>query len=130
MVPWPIGILTLFYGVIAAASAATAWKVVIGASQQPLSWPLLWLALSGGIVYGLPLLRAWARTLAIAGSALLMLSSLAVAGRIIMAGHPLAGLLATLGAGVHGIVIRYLTRPHVKAWFAAPTTTQDTKPKS
>lgn len=121
MVPWPIALLTLCYGVIAAASAAAVWKAAVGASAQPLVWPLLWLALSGSVMCGLPLLRAWARTLAITASTAMMGMTLAVAGLFVMRGRPLAGLLATLGAGVHVLVIRYLRRPSVRAWFLAST---------
>jgi len=117
MVPWPIALLTMFYGAIASLSAATMWRVVSGASDRPLIWPAIWLALSAGIMFGLPLLKAWARRLAVIASVLLMLSTLGVAGRIVMAGRPLVGLVATVGAAVHIIVIRYLQRPVVRAWF-------------
>ncbi len=117
MVPWPIALLTMFYGAIASLSAATMWRVVSGASDRPLIWPSIWLALSAGVMFGLPLLKAWARRLAIVASVLLMLSTLGVAGRIVMAGRPLIGLLATVGAAIHVIVIRYLQRPAVRAWF-------------
>ena len=117
MVPWPIALLTIFYGAIASLSAATVWRAVSGASDRPLIWPAMWLALSAGIMFGLPLLKVWARRLAIVASVLLMLSTLGVAGRIVMAGRPLVGLAATVGAAVHVIVIRYLQRPAVKAYF-------------
>lgn len=117
MVPWPIALLTLFYGVLATVSAATVWKIAMGASDRPLLWPAMWLVVSAGIMCGLPLLKSWGRRCAIGASGLLMLSTLAVAGRIIMGGHPLAGLLATMGAAIHVIVIRYLQRPAIKAYF-------------
>jgi hypothetical protein len=121
MVPWPIALLTLFYGVIATISAATVWKIVTGVSGQSLIWPVAWLALSGSAMCGLPLLKPWARGLAVFGSALLALVSLAFAGLLVMAGQPLGGLLATLGAAIHVLVIRYLQRPVVKAYFRQGT---------
>ncbi|MBI2496350.1 MAG: hypothetical protein HYY90_01975 [Candidatus Omnitrophica bacterium] len=117
MVPWPIALLSLFYGVIATVSAATLWKTFSGASDRPLLWPAMWLALSSGVMCGLPLLKPWARGLAVAASALLVAITLAVAGVVVLAGRPLMALVATVGAAVHVIAIRYLTRPAVKAWF-------------
>ena len=118
MVPWPIALLTIFYGAIASLSAATVWQVVSGTGGRALIWPAMWLALSAGVMFGLPLLKAWARRLAIVASVLLMLSMLGVAVRVVMAGRPLIGLVATVGAAVHVIIIRYLQRPAVKAYFA------------
>ena len=117
MVPWPIALLTLFYGVIAAASAVTAWRVVAGAINRPLIWPAGWLVLSASIMCGLPLLRPWARGLAVMMSALMVLVTLSMAGLFVMAGHPLGAVLATVGAGVHLVIIRYLRRPNVRAYF-------------
>ena len=117
MVPWPIALLSVCYGLVAAVSATLVWKVATGAAHQPLVWPVAWLALSGGIMCGLPLLKPWARRLAIVGSVWLMVVTLSVAGLLIIHGRPLAGLLATVGAALHVIVIRYLNRPQVRVWF-------------
>ena len=117
MVPWPVALLTLFYGVLAAASAATVWKIATGMVTRPIGWPLAWLALCGAVMCGLPLLRSWARRMAILASALLAVVTVATAGLIVMAGRPLAALLATLSATVHIVTIRYLQRPAVKAYF-------------
>lgn len=117
MVPWPIALLSLFYGVIATLSAATVWKALSGAGDRPFLWPAMWLALSTGVMCGLPLLKPWARGLAVAASTLLVAITLAVAGVVVLAGRPLMALVATVGAAVHVIAIRYLTRPQVKAWF-------------
>ena len=118
MVPWPIALLTLLYGVIATASATTVWKVVNGMSQQSLMWPIAWLASSAGAMCGLPLLKVWGRRLAICTSALLLLVTLAIVGLFVRSGHPLGGLLVGFMAGTHALVIRYLQRPTVKALFA------------
>lgn len=118
MVPWPIALLTLFYGAIAAASTAMAWKSLIGISHQPLIWALLWLALSASVMCGLPFLKRWARAAAIFGSVLMAVLILAVAGLLVMHGRPLGALLATMGAGLHLLIIRYLRRPSIKAMFA------------
>lgn len=117
MVPWPIALLALFYGVIASASAATTWKAISGVADRSPVWPLAWLALSASLMCGLPLLKPWARTLAMAASTLLVLVTLSMAGLFVMGGQPLIGLLATMGTAVHVIAIRYLQRPTVKAYF-------------
>ena len=119
MVPWPIALLALFYGVIATISAATVWKIVAGMVDRTLIWPLVWLAVSAGAMLGLPLLRSWGRTLAIVGSVLMAVVSLAYAGLLVLASKPLIGLAATGLAGVHVVVIRYLRRPAVKALFVS-----------
>ena len=121
MVPWPIAWLALFYGAVATTSAATVWKVILGAADRSPVWPIAWLALSASLMCGLPLLRPWARTLAMAASALLVLVTLSMAGLLVMGGRPLIGLLATLGTAVHVIAIRYLQRPTVKARFNTPS---------
>ncbi len=118
MVPWPIALLALFYGVIATISAATVWKIVAGTVDRTLVWPLAWLAVSAGAMFGLPLLRPWGRTLAIVGSVLMAVVSLAYAGLLVLAIKPLIGLAATLLSGVHVVVIRYLRRPAVKGYFS------------
>ncbi len=118
MIPWPIALLSLFYGVLTAASAATVWKILTGALHQPLLWALAWLALSVGAMCGLALLKSWGRALAIFGSVLMAVLTLAVAGLCAINGHPFGGLLSTVGAGIHLIVIRYLRRPMVRAYFA------------
>ena len=117
MIPWPIALLTLFYGVVATLSASAAWKVVSGMSDRPIAWPLAWLALAFGTACGLALMRPWGRTLAVVGSVVMAVVTLALAGLLVMGGHPLAALLATMGASVHVIVIRYLHRPVVKGYF-------------
>ena len=117
MIPWPVALLTLGYGALATLSLATAWKTLGGVIHRPLVWPLGWLALSAAVMCGLPLLKSWARRLAIAGSTLLMLTTLATAGLLVSAGRPGLGLAAALGAGVHVLIIRYLRRPAVKALF-------------
>ena len=117
MVPWPIALLTLFYGIIAAASAATVWRIITGHAQQAMVWAASWLVLSGGIMCGLPLLKSWARTWAVFGSMLMTVLALAVAGLLAANRHPWGALLATLGAGVHVLVIRYLRRPIIRGYF-------------
>ncbi len=117
MIPWPIALLALFYGVNATVSAATAWKIVFGAVDRPLLWPLAWLAVSAGAMFGLALLRPWGRVLAITGLVLIAVVALTYAGLFVMAGRPLAGLAATGLAGVQVVVIRYVRRPMVKALF-------------
>lgn len=117
MIPWPIAFLTLFYGVVAALSAVIAWKILIGASHQPIIWSLGWLVLSAGAMGGLFLLKPWGRRLAIWTSALLMVVTLVVAGALVLSERAGAGLVITLSSVFHLLVIRYLQRPTVKAYF-------------
>ena len=117
MIPWPIALLSLFYGAIATCSVVAAWNILTGRSHQLLIWALVWLGVSGGAMCGLPLLKSWARHLAIFGSTVMAVLVLAVAGLLVMSGRPLGGLVATLAAGIHVLIIRYLRRPAVKAWF-------------
>lgn len=118
MVPWPIAVLTLFYGVIAAASASMSWQVIIGVAQRPLAPQLLWLLVSSGAMLGLPLLRSWGRRLAIWTSVGLMVVMLSVAGILVLAAHKVGlGLLMAAGSGLHMLAIRYLNLPSVKMYF-------------
>ncbi len=118
MVPWTIGLLVLFYGAIATMSASAAWKVISGMSDRPILWPLAWLTLAFSTMCGLALLKPWGRGLAVVGSVVMALVTLAFAGLLVAGGHPIGALLSTLAASVHAVVIRYLCRPAVKACFS------------
>ena len=126
MVPVPIALLTLFYGVIAAVSAADAWRALAGVIHRPIVWPLAWLALSSGAMCGLPLLRPWGRTCAIWTSVGLLIAALASSASLVAAGRPGAGLLVTFSTAVHAVMLRYLQRPSVKAYFDDAWVTNDT----
>lgn len=117
MVPWPIALLSVFYGIVAASTAAMVWKAISGFSSQGWMGPAAWLLVSAALVMGLPLLKAWARRLAIVGSGVLLLTALGVAGRCVTQGRPEWALLSTLTAGVHILVIRYLQRPIIRSYF-------------
>ena len=117
MVPWPIALLTLFYGMLAAVSGVGVWKIVTGVVHRSLVWPVAWLGLSVAVMCGLPLLKSWARRLAVAGSAGLGVVTLGGALLIAGAGRPGLGLLGALLAGTHVVVIRYLQRPEVRKCF-------------
>lgn len=118
MVPWPIAALALWYGAMAAASAVNLWKALSGSSAQPVAWPLGWCALALSLMCGLPLLKPWARTLAVWGSAAMAAATLSFAGLLVAGGRPSWAVLAAAGAAVHVVVIRYLQRPVVKTYFA------------
>ena len=110
MIPWPIALLSLFYGVVAAFAAANAWEILNGASQRPLVWPLLWLGLCAGAMVGLPMGRAWGRTLAVAAAWWLTLSSLATAAWFVRLKQPLVALLVTFTSAIYILIIRYLKK--------------------
>lgn len=117
MVPWPIALLSLFYGVVAAISASNVWKIVTGVSDHALLWPLLWMGLCGGAMVGLPLGKAWGRMLALAAAWWLTISSVATAAWFVSLKQPLLGLLMTLTSAIYVMVIRYLGRPTIKSYF-------------
>jgi hypothetical protein len=122
MVPWPIALLTLFYGVLATISAAALWKSIAGQSVQHWIVPLFWLLMSGAAMCGLPLLKPWARRVAVFVSVLLVIVCISLASLFIVGRQPVVALAATLGAGVHLVVIRYLRRPLVKSAFETDNT--------
>ena len=117
MVPTPVAVLTLFYGLLATLAAARVWRVASGASQASLLWAVGWLLLSAGATCGLPLLRPWGRTLAVLTSSALLVVTLVVSAALIASGHPGAGLAVTFTTAFHALVIRYLGRPAVKQYF-------------
>jgi uncharacterized membrane protein YGL010W len=119
MVPWPIALLSLGYGVIAAVSASTLWKIMMGVVDRPMVWPGAWLAVSAAAMCGLALLKPWARLLAVVGLVWVTLVTLTSAGLSALTARPEGALLATLGAGVCVVMIRYLRRPAIKALFAS-----------
>ena len=122
MVPWPIAMLCVAYAALATSSAAALWKAWHEqAVRHSLLWPGVWGVVSTLLVIGLAWLKPWARRLAVWTSVLLMLGSLGVAGMVIVQPRPqpVHSLFATGMAGVQLLLIRYLTRPHVKQWFVS-----------
>ena len=117
MIPWPMALLALFYGVITAISAANAWQILTGSSGHPLLWPLLWTGLCAGAMVGLPLGKAWGRTLALIAAWWLTVSSVTTAAWFVSLQQPLLGLLVTLTSVLYVAIIRYLGRPTVKTYF-------------
>lgn len=117
MIPWPIALLSLGFGLLTAVSGAAVCRVFLGAVSRPLLWPAAWFALSAASMCGLALLKSWARTLAIAGLAWIALVELSWAVLFVAASRPGGALLAALGAGIPMVLIRYLRRPQVKAFF-------------
>ena len=118
MVPWPIALIAIWYGMMSAASGAMLWKIAIGLLERSIIWPGMWFALSLSTMCGLALMKPWARVLAVVGAAVFTIVCLAMAGLLVMAGRPFGGFVATLAAGVQVVVMRYLRRPHVKTYFA------------
>lgn len=118
MLPWPIALVATLFAIPMTWSAAAlshAWT----SRTQPLLWPLVWGVMSASVVVGLSLMRPWARRLAIWASALWMVGALGSAWMAIMQSppQPRASLLATGVASVQVLIMRYLTRPHVRRWF-------------
>ena len=120
MVPWPIGLLAILYAVLATSSAATVWKAVSGVIGHPVWGAAFWCGISMALVVGLTLLRAWARVLAVWSSVLMVIGTLGGAALAIAQHHPdpARSLVMTVMASAHLLIIRYLTRPRVKAWFS------------
>jgi hypothetical protein len=121
MVPVPIALLALLFGMMATLSAASVWQILTGVSGRSVFLPLLWLAISAAAMFGLPLMKAWGRRVAILGAWLLAATVLASAGLLVGSGRPAAGLLTAIGAGLPVLVIRYLGRPSVKVHFTHPS---------
>jgi len=127
MIPWSIALLTLFYGVIATLAAAHVWRMLMSgaamwavvhrASVSRVVWALVWLGVASAAMIGLPLRRAWGRSLAIITSWLLIVTTLAMAGVLVASGKPGLGLAVTFSIACHYLMIRYLKRPVVVAWF-------------
>ena len=117
MVPWPIALLSLGFGLLAASSGAMACRIVLSGASQPLIWPAAWFALSATAMCGLALLKPWARTLAVVGLIWIVVVELSWADLFIAAGRPGGALLAAFGAGIPLLLIRYLQRPVVRAYF-------------
>ncbi|MBI3319064.1 MAG: hypothetical protein HYZ89_00530 [Candidatus Omnitrophica bacterium] len=65
-------------------------------------------------------MKPWARRLTVAVSWAMMVSALGVAVLAVTAGrpHPKHSMLATGIAAIQLVIIRYVTRPRVKAWFS------------
>jgi len=122
MIPWPIALLCVFYAVIATVSAASLWQGLARPSTL-LAWPVAWLVLTTVVTVGLGLMKPWARRVAVWTSLALMVAALCAAwmAAILTPPSARASLLGTGLASIQFVVIRYLTRPHVKAWFACQT---------
>ena len=119
MVPWPIALLSVGYTILATSAAAAMWRHLQG---QGGAWSLgagLWCAVSVILVAGLATLKPWARTLALWVSVGLTLGALGAGVLAIVQAppQPMRSLAATIMACVQLVILRYLTRPHVRAWF-------------
>jgi len=119
MIPWPIALVVLLYGLIAASSAARMWQGIASRSVSSSAWSLAWCLMAGAVVVGLAWLRPWARRLAVWSSLVMMLGALGAALFTILqpTPHPRHSLVATGMASLYLVVSRYLSRPRVKAWF-------------
>ena len=119
MVPWPIALLSMGYTLLAPSSAVMTWRHLHG-QVAGWVWSGAWCAVSVVLVAGLATLKPWARRLAVWVSGALMVSALGAGILAItqVPPQPTRSLAATVMACVQVVVMRYLTRPHVRAWFA------------
>ena len=119
MVPWPIALLAIFYACIASSSAL----MLVQAGRGISAWPAAWGALSALLVWGLVMMKPWARRLAVWSSAAMTLAALlnALMAVIPTPPNPKLALAATGIAGLQLVIIRYLTRPRVRSWFIEST---------
>jgi len=119
MIPWPIALLSIGYTIVATSAAATIWRHLPG--QGGAVWlGAFWCAVSVILVAGLATLKPWARRLALWVSVGLMAGALGAGVLAILQvpPQPMRSLGGTLMACAQLVVLRYLTRPHVRAWFA------------
>ena len=130
MIPWPIALLCMLYVAIATSSSATLFQIISGGLAHSPMWPLVWWAVSAMLVVGLALMKPWARMLAVIASTVMTVGALGMAVIVVLPAQPhgAQSLLATLMAGGHLVIIRYLTRPHVRAWFEAGVPSRKQEP--
>ena len=119
MVPWPIALLSIGYTMLATSSAAAVWRHLGQGGAWSLLWAGGWCAVSVVLVAGLATLKPWARRLAVWVSVGLMVGALGAGVLAIrqVPPQPMRGLFGRLMACTQLVILRYLTRPHVKAWF-------------
>ena len=132
MVPWSIALIALAYAAVASASAAALAKIAQGTGTQPAFWPALWLAVSLALLIGLAQMKPWARRLAVWSSVLIASGAAGIASASLARPVPEPGwaLAATGVASLQLLIIRYLTRPRVKAWFGSSSAKESTWPAS
>ena len=120
MVPWPIVVLIVGYAILATVMAADVWRVIQGHSAQLPALPLAWCAVMAALALGFSFLQPWARRLAVGVSIFLLVGALSASVLAVLRTppSPKAAFWGTIWAGVQLLVIRYLTRPHVKRWFS------------
>ncbi len=119
MVPWPIALLALWYGALAASTGAMLWRA---ADRMAWGWSATASLLAGcsaAAAIGLPLFKSWALRLAVAVEWLVAFGLLLAAMGCVAAGRPGWGLGVTVAAGSQWIIVRYLRRPAVQSLFGA-----------
>ncbi len=119
MIPWPLTLFIMGYAVLGTALAADAWRALpLRPAQAAL--PLAWCAAFMTLALGLSFLRPWARRMAVGVSWFLMLATLgsALVAVLHVPPQPRAAVWGTMIAALQVLAVRYLTRPHVRRWFA------------
>ena len=120
MIPWPIAIVCGLYTAVATFAAAAAWKGLHAGAPAAVSLSAAWALASAAIVFGLASMKPWSRRLALWTSTALLVSALVTAVWAIFqpSPQPSRSLIATGMASAYLVVVRYLTRPCVRAWFS------------
>lgn len=116
MIPWPIALLTLFYGVLATVAGAGLWRALVSPNGSG-GWTVLGFVLCAAATIGLPLMKDWARKLAIGIAVWIAVVTLAYAALLVKAGEPGLALAATFSTAIEWLIVRYLRRPAVTSWF-------------
>ena len=119
MIPWPLAALSILYGLLAFLSVVRLTECLARGMLAGGLWSMLWVVVASGACIGLPGQKEWGRRLAVFGAILFMAAALigAVILVVRVPPQPRLALLETLLAGLALMVLRYLTRPHIKGQF-------------
>ena len=119
MIPWPLAALSLLYGLLAFLSAVRLVECLARGMAAGVAWMAVWVVIASGACVGLPAQKEWGRRFAVVGAVLF--TAAAIVGAVVLVvrvpPQPQQALLETVLAGVALVVIRYLSRPVIKAKF-------------
>ena len=115
-----MALFAAFYAAIGTSAAAKLWNVMSGqpsAGHPSEVWLAFWTAVSITLTVGFMLMKPWARRAAVWSSVLMMGGALVSAWIAAVHAQARLGFISTGVATIQLVAVRYLTRPHVKAWF-------------